>query len=434
MSEKNGLIVLGLRAENVKGLKVVEISPDPTFQVVSGKNGAGKSTLIDSIWLALKGRAILDKIDNPIRDGEESAIIEVDLGEIRAIRKITKTGTTIEVRSKAGGKLNSPQKVLDALVGELSFDPLKFALMKPQERLKTLLDLIGVDPEPYDTKRNDLFEKRTIIGRDVKVFQGQVDGLIPYRCDGEMEKEQTANEIIKEYEQAQELKKQNDLCRKNYDDLIQEYKAGQATVQNIEKQIEELKSRLEKEKQNLESIMERGTAEREKTLALVDPDLESIKQRLDNVDDENKSIRKRNEYREAKKKLIDEQQKYDDMTAQIKAVEQEKREALEGATFPIEGLGINDSGVTYQNGEGKPHVAFNDISDGMKLKVSVGIAMALNPELRVIRLNNASLLDKENTKIIRELAEDKGYQVWAEVVDESGEVGVYIEDGEVKAK
>jgi Mor family transcriptional regulator len=34
--------------------------------------------------------------------------------------------------------------------------------------------------------------------------------------------------------------------------------------------------------------------------------------------------------------------------------------------------------------------------------------------------------------IIEKMAKDNDYQVWCELVDESGGVGIYIEDGEVK--
>ena len=59
--------------------------------------------------------------------------------------------------------------------------------------------------------------------------------------------------------------------------------------------------------------------------------------------------------------------------------------------------------------------------------------MAANPKLKVIRIANGSLLDKKNLAIIRELAIEKDYQVWIEMVDDTGDVGIYVEDGEIAA-
>ena len=66
-------------------------------------------------------------------------------------------------------------------------------------------------------------------------------------------------------------------------------------------------------------------------------------------------------------------------------------------------------------------------------RVSVAMAMALNPEVRVIRITDGSLLDSENLRVIGEMASAGDFQVWVERVDESGKVGITIEDGEVVA-
>jgi len=60
----------------------------------------------------------------------------------------------------------------------------------------------------------------------------------------------------------------------------------------------------------------------------------------------------------------------------------------------------------------------------------MGIAMAENPELRVIRMKGNDL-DEASLKIVEEMAKDKDFQVWIErwLGDESG---IIIEDGSVK--
>ncbi len=67
------------------------------------------------------------------------------------------------------------------------------------------------------------------------------------------------------------------------------------------------------------------------------------------------------------------------------------------------------------------------------MRVSAAIAMAGNPKLRVIRIQDGSLLDEDGLKIISDMAAEKDYQVWLEAVDSTGKVGIYMEDGEVAA-
>lgn len=57
--------------------------------------------------------------------------------------------------------------------------------------------------------------------------------------------------------------------------------------------------------------------------------------------------------------------------------------------------------------------------------------MAANPDLRVIQIREGSLLDRESLDVIAELAGANDYQVWLECVDETGNLGVVIEDGMV---
>ena len=48
--------IIRLKAENVKRLHAVEITPEGEVVVVAGKNGAGKSSVLDAITYALAGK------------------------------------------------------------------------------------------------------------------------------------------------------------------------------------------------------------------------------------------------------------------------------------------------------------------------------------------------------------------------------------------
>jgi ABC-type methionine transport system ATPase subunit len=104
----------------------------------------------------------------------------------------------------------------------------------------------------------------------------------------------------------------------------------------------------------------------------------------------------------------------------------QKVEKIKAAAYPLEGLSVDDAGVIYKG------VPLSQLSSGQRLQVSTAIAMALNPKLRVILVRDASLVDAEGIDLITKLAEEKDYQLWIEKMDESGSVGVFIQDGEIK--
>ena len=96
------------------------------------------------------------------------------------------------------------------------------------------------------------------------------------------------------------------------------------------------------------------------------------------------------------------------------------------AKFPIKGLAFDDTGVTY-NG-----IPFSQCSTAERLRVSLAMAMAMNPKLKVLRIMDGSLLDSQNMAVIQEMVAANDYQCWIERISENAGCGIYIEDGEVK--
>lgn len=113
----------------------------------------------------------------------------------------------------------------------------------------------------------------------------------------------------------------------------------------------------------------------------------------------------------------------DEITARMKARETERRAVIESAALPIAGLGFSPFGVTY-NG-----LPLEQASSAEQLRVSVAIAMASNPKLRVLRIKDGSLLDERSMAMLQEMADAKEYQCFIEMVDTSGTVGIVMEDG-----
>ena len=59
------------------------------------------------------------------------------------------------------------------------------------------------------------------------------------------------------------------------------------------------------------------------------------------------------------------------------------------------------------------------------------MAMALNPELKVLRIKDGSLLDGDAMEAIREQIVKRDFQLWIERVGDADAGAVIIEDGEV---
>ena len=71
-------------------------------------------------------------------------------------------------------------------------------------------------------------------------------------------------------------------------------------------------------------------------------------------------------------------------------------------------------------------------SNAEQIKVSAAIGMTTNRKVRVMRIKDGSLLDDSSLAVIAEMAHERDFQVFIETVDLTGNIGFYMEDGEVK--
>ena len=165
--------ILKLVAENVKRLTAIEIVPKDGAVVIGGPNEAGKTSVLDSIMMVLGGAGTHPP--KPIREGAKKATIAVDIGDDKGVKltvrkEIKAKGTVNLVVESADGKVQrSPQAMLDAIVGAISFDPLAFARMKPAAQIETLRALDpSLDFSKMDERRGELYEERRVINRQAK--------------------------------------------------------------------------------------------------------------------------------------------------------------------------------------------------------------------------------------------------------------------------
>lgn len=399
--------VISLTTTNYKRAKHVEIKPDPdgNLVIVAGKNGQGKSSVLDSIAAALGG-ANSKTTPKPIRDGEDRAEIVLETEDLTVTRVFTPSGSRLTLTSKDGAKYPKAQAKLDELVGNLSMDPLAFTLLDDKKQLAQLLDLVDLpfDPEQLEAERKQVFDERTAVNRRVKEFEsalaqfGELPADLPTA-------EVSVSGLLSEYHEA-----------RNKNEVLQR---SQQFVESLQADIEQLEEQLAKAKNDLAEA-----------LASVDPnakpiDLTAIQAQIDGAEETNRLVRKAQErgalafqYEAAKGQA-------NQLTAKLDQIAKTKADGLAAAEFPVAGLGFTDDGVTYQG------VPFKQASSAEQIRVSMAMAIALNPKLKVIRIQDGSLLDTDSLALIEETAQEHGYQIWLEVVGDDIEDAYTIIDGEV---
>lgn len=464
------LRIVSLLAENVKRLQAVEIKPDGNLVEITGRNGQGKTSILDAIWWAMKGRGVVQS--TPIRRGCEEARIVLNLGPITVRRtfKPVKDGpgftTEIKVEAADGARYPAPQTLLDGLMGELSIDPLAFMRMKPAEQFDILRGFVrGFDFAANARERQAAFDRRTDVNRDARRARAAAHEIVvPSELPDDLIDEAALTEELAragEHNGSIEARKER---RAQAVERIARYRADadaqeaglpgviarieadrDETVAGLEAEIVRLRQRIDEKRHHAAAQIEQqragiaadvaqARAEADALQAKLDEagplpepiDVADLQQRIAKARDANAGIRQRNlrdrQIENAERLEAEAEQ----LTAAIAAADKAKADAIAAAELPIPGVEFGD-GVLLLNG-----VPLDQASDAEQLRVSVAIAMAMHPRLRVIRVRDGNVLDADGMKLLADLAAAHDCQVWVETVRPDDRVAFVIEDGRVR--
>lgn len=412
--------IVQLIVQNFKNITIAEVTPTGGTVIISGENGAGKSALLDSFWMALDQKKAMKQNPDPIKHGEKTAKVVVNLGKYIVTRTWTETKSYLKIENAEGAVFKSPGAMLASLIGELSFDPQAFSMMSDQEQLNTLMDMLDltIDIPELNSKRKELYESRTQVNRKIASLKGQIEGIvIP---DGVPDEEVSTAAIMADYQAASDLIVKNNQTKVDLANISSRVKVMDARREELAIQLNEIDIEIKDTteiRDDLEKVVE----------ALKDPDLEVFKCSIEDVEKDNEFVRLKHDKEKLSSILVQDQNNSLNLTGAIEQIDEQKAEAIMNATMPVPGLSLDDTGVMY-NG-----TALKGCSAAEQLRVSISMAMALNPKIRVIRITDGSLLDSSNMKVIEDMAEEHDFQVWIERVDETGKLGVCIQEGEIVA-
>ena len=391
-----------LYSENFKRLKIVQINPTDNIIFISGMNGEGKTSVLDVIWSTLKFAATKKRIPAPVRAGETEALNRIDLGNYIVTRTFTPDGETqLKVETPANSIIKSPQRLLDGLVGDLSFDPWDFIRQDEQKQRETLCNLLfrltggKCDLHEFDRRHAVAYEKRTDLNKEKKRLSGMLSTILPPTATDPTQEQSVAN-LSSLLVNAVEYNKNNEELRS-------------------------LKARIQILEDRNTQLIVGGI-----------PDEIQIRQDMFNIEKTNKRARDVSLYNRTKGDLDNAELEIDKLNREMELIGIEKEEALEQSPLPVKGFTVTEEGIMLNNSGGHP-VPFCQASSAQQLRVALAIAMAANPDLRVIRIADGSLLDNNSLKIVQEMAKEKDYQVWIEYASRNDDdrIGIYIKDGSI---
>ena len=411
-----------LRVDNLKGVKHVEIKPGENVIVIAGNNGAGKTSVLDAVAWGLLGGREMEKTPKPIREGEEEAKVVIELDDFIVQKKWTdktKTGY-LQVVGKDNTKYSRPQELLSGFIGKLTFDPGEFSELRAKEQRFMLVDLVGIKDKlaVLDEKRGKLFDERTLVSRDVRKTEAIFEAL-PIPDKDLPENPVSVMEISGKLRRAIEANNDIDMVKNAVGRNKENLENYNEEIDMLMQKIDSLKVNIETENKSLENNLKfiKGS----QTI-----DIKPIEEEIQKAEMVNSRISEAREFRELDKKLQGITGEVKTLSGAIGKLDNEKEATIKDAPMPIEGLGIEDDFVSFRG------IPYNQLSKSEQIKVSVKIAMAMNPDLRVILMTYGSLLDDDAMDYMEKVSKEEDYQIWVERISIDKYSDVILVDGEVK--
>ncbi len=410
--------ILRLKIENLRKIEALEIEPSSNIIKVEGKNRQGKTTILDGIMFALGGSVIPEDV---VKRDKEKSVIEVNLGDYKIKKVITKTNKFLTVETKEGHIIKSPQTFLNSLVGRIAFDPMSFMRMTDQEQATVLKRVLGIQDKIDEYKKNesDLIDERRLLFREIE----KLKPFIPANIE-KVEEPKDVTDLICEVNVLvdKKSKKQDDLSNKIM--LLKGLEEKKELIRVMEKKLTFLKI-------DTEAIISRlkGFREEEDKIAIefIETSINEKRSRMDKRAEDLNRYEKYQGYLQNKKEYETKFSNREKVNKKIDGIKEKMKVLLHSIKLPIEELELTDDGLLF-NG-----YKFENLAESEKLEVSIAISMAMNPKLKVILIRDGSLLDNDSLKAIEKISLKEDYQIWIEKVtsEKDDEKAIFIYEGEI---
>ena len=395
-----------LEFENVKRIKAVQLAPAKNgLTVIGGDNKQGKTSVLDAIAWALGGDRF--KPSKPQREGsviEPHLKVTLDNGIV-----VERSGknSSLKVIDPSGNK--GGQQLLNSFVEQLALDLPKFLNQSSKEKADTLLRIIGVGEQLYKLEQEEQlqYNRRTEIGR-IADQKAKFAKEMPVYTDVPAEL-LSVSELIQQQQEILAYNGMNKMKRDQLSHYEKEYELAKQAFDHAKSVLDAAENNLKLAKLDAKDLEDKSTAELEAS--------------IQHIEDINKKVRANLDRQKAEIEAEDFRSQYDELTEQVEAIRQQKRDLLKGADLPLEGLTVEGGELIY-NGQ-----KWDCMSGAEQLIVATSIVRKLNPECGFVLLDKLEQLDSKTLDAFGNWLEKEGLQAIATRVSSGDECAIIIEDG-----
>lgn len=455
-------------AQNTGPVRYIIIRPgDRDITEIVGDNGVGKSTV-----LSLIDKAVHTSLagEMPITKGEKEGSVavkaEVQIGgktlELDVVRKWTlreKDGvwvckSKVLVSPAKIGDFSTPAAILEAFFGKervISTDK-GFTRLSNEDQIRALTAAVSVEVdegeledivtsagvenfiitgsttfEKIKSARESVEEHRKTIGRDVKSLKSVIASLPATKVE--------AVDIGKLQEEEKQVEAHNAARKKLTDDLERYKDAQQQLLQQYRELEQQIKEMMQKAQELDNRIVAAGAAIVEQQKKVDAPDteklrpLEEIKADIASAAEKSVLASKFQERLESEKTLKEREEQYALCSETLASLKTYQAMKVDVSRLGVDGLELIDDDTTGQHGVYVGGVPVAQLGATDSAILDVRVAIALNPKIKLLRVDEWNTYDKKRQERIHQIAKEHDMDIIVARVGAPGEkVGIEITD------
>lgn len=415
-----GVKINTLQLENVKRVKLVEMEPGQNgLTIIGGRNNQGKTSVLDAIAWALGGEKYRPSM--PARDGSLTMpYLKVTLSNGITVERKGKN-SALTVTDESGQKRG--QALLDSFIEQLALDLPKFLESSSKEKASMMLRIVGLEEQikELDQKERIAYNRRYEIGRIAEQKRKYADNMEQW--DGVPEQPISPVELIRAQQDILAKNGENQRKRQRLNEITMEKHRIADEISRLEAQIADLTARKEERKEMYAQVAQDEDVALKTVCELVDESTAELEESLRNIESLNIKIRANLDKEKALQEADEYKSQYDELSAEIKGLREEKISLLNGADLPLEGLAVEDGELVFHNQK------WDNMSASEQLRVATAIVRKLNPECGFVLLDKLEQMDSETLAEFGDWLEEQGLQAIATRVSSGDECQIIIEDG-----
>ena len=401
------------------------------WNVIWGYNGNWKSSFLDAILTAIQWQKFFwsgaVSPSSLVQNGENKATIKLlikwEENEI-TIERIFKKWTAknpawkTELVAEMDWKKIS-QKSLDELLNALTLDPLKLWTLSISEQIKEIKATTGLDTDEIDREIKSQEEAR----KEMRAFKDQSTAIYE-KVIASWVPEETKEANIEQLFEAKNAYMNIWTLQNSKAMKLNQYKAKQTEISEIEKKLEKAKSDLETLKtewKDIETKIKDTVSELDKEHGSI----EEIDQQIAEANTTNEKAKKYNEYLKAKKDKDQNIADFKEEEEKLETLRSERIDLIANSNLPeymeiSEDYGILVDGIEYKL-----------LNTAKKIEVAIDLILISGSPLRMIRIEQGGELDVKTLESIKPKIIDNNFQIFIERPTIDKFDSIIISDGEI---